>query len=84
MIDEKRSFFCSELVAKAFKVLGVIENDDTNCASYFPHHFSAVGDKNLKFTKGTKVQEEQSIIVEDFMDQIEEEKPRIDSMFGMG
>ena len=65
LIAETRSFFCSELVAKAFKILGVIENDDTNCASFFPHHFSAIGDKSFKFTKGTKVQEEQSIIVED-------------------
>jgi len=29
LIDEDRTFFCSELVAKAFKVLGIIEDDDT-------------------------------------------------------
>ena len=27
-IDEDRTFFCSELIAKAYKVLGVIEDDD--------------------------------------------------------
>jgi hypothetical protein len=31
LIDADRTFFCSELVAKAFKLLGVIEEDDTSC-----------------------------------------------------
>ena len=31
LVDEHRTFFCSELVAKAFKVLGIIEDDDTSC-----------------------------------------------------
>ena len=32
LINEDRTFFCSELVAKAFKLLGVMENDETSCA----------------------------------------------------
>ena len=31
LISDDRTFFCSELVAKAFKILGVIENDETSC-----------------------------------------------------
>ena len=31
LIDGNRTFFCSELVAKAFKLLGIIEDDDTSC-----------------------------------------------------
>ena len=31
LIDENRTFFCSELVAKAYKVMGIIEDDDTSC-----------------------------------------------------
>ena len=31
LIEEDRTFFCSELVAKAFKLLGVLEDDDTSC-----------------------------------------------------
>ena len=50
LIDEERTFFCSELVAKAFKVLGILENDTKSCSQYFPHHFSAQGDSILKFT----------------------------------
>ena len=33
IIDDDRTFFCSELVADAFKVLNIIENDDTACSS---------------------------------------------------
>ena len=32
LIDSSRTFFCSELVAKAFKVLGVIEDDEVACS----------------------------------------------------
>jgi hypothetical protein len=31
-IDEDRTFFCSELVAKAYKVLGVMVDDDRPCS----------------------------------------------------
>ena len=31
LVEDDRTFFCSELVAKAFKILGVIENDTTSC-----------------------------------------------------
>ena len=31
-IDEDRTFFCSELVAKAYKVLGVMVDDDKSCS----------------------------------------------------
>ena len=47
-IEEGRRFFCSELIAKAYKILGVIENDSTPCSKYFPYHFSEKGSKNFK------------------------------------
>jgi len=31
LLETDRTFFCSELVAKAFKLLGVIEDDDISC-----------------------------------------------------
>lgn len=39
-IDDDRTFFCSELVAKGYKVLGVMEDDDRACSSYYPSSFS--------------------------------------------
>jgi len=53
LISETRTFFCSELVAKAFKILGIIENDITPCSKFFPCHFGVKGDKFLKLTCGT-------------------------------
>jgi hypothetical protein len=58
MVSADRTFFCSELVAKAFKVLGIIENDSSSCANYYPKHFSKKGDKLLKLTKDTSIDEE--------------------------
>ena len=58
LIASERTFFCSELVAKAFKCLGVIENDDTSCGQYYPHNFSSRGDSVLKLTEGTTIEPE--------------------------
>lgn len=53
-IDENRTFFCSELVAKAYKILGIIEDDSKSCSSYFPSSFST--EKNdLKFIGGASL-----------------------------
>lgn len=59
MIAEDRTFFCSELLAKAFKCLGIIEDNEINCARFYPHNFGSRGDSMLKLTPGTTVFEEQ-------------------------
>lgn len=49
-IHEDRQFFCSELVAKALKVLGVIKDLNLSSTKYYPGCFE-VGqkvDRNLK------------------------------------
>ena len=38
-IKEDRQFFCSELVAKAFKVLGVLKDLQKSCTKYYPGSF---------------------------------------------
>lgn len=58
LIEDDRTFFCSELVAKAYKFLGIIEDDDINCATIYPHHFSALGEDGLNLTQGTHIEEE--------------------------
>lgn len=63
LIEPDRTFFCSELVAKAFKLLGVILEDDISCTQFYPHHFSSRGDSFLKLTVGTKIEPEMQIIV---------------------
>ena len=63
-IAEDRTFFCSELVAKAFKFISIIENDDTSCTTFFPTHFSAKHDSKLNLTPGTTIESEMQIIVD--------------------
>ena len=55
LFPEDRTFFCSELVAKAFKVIGVIQNDETSCTRFYPKHFSTEGDSFLKLNPGVKI-----------------------------
>ena len=43
-IEKDRQFFCSELIAKAFKVLGVIKNPELKgSSSYYPGSFTQDG-----------------------------------------
>lgn len=62
-IEEDRTFFCSELIAKAFKVLGIIEDDDKACSQFFPGTFSSKS-SCLKFAPGMYLEPELNIIVE--------------------
>ena len=55
IVAEDRTFFCSELVAKAFKILGVLVDDEKACSNYFPGNFSAKKAKTLNLTKGTTI-----------------------------
>lgn len=38
-VDENRTFFCSELVAKAYKVLNVFKTE-RSAATFFPNNFA--------------------------------------------
>ena len=73
LIAADRTFFCSELVAKACKVLGIIQDDDTSSAKFFPAHFSSRYDNFCKFTKGTTVEPELMVIMD--RDELIEENP---------
>jgi len=46
--EEKRTFFCSELVARLYKELGLL-NEDKASTRYYPVDFSEKG--SLKFEK---------------------------------
>ena len=40
ILDAKRQFFCSELIAKIFKVCNIMEDDGSACSNYLPCHFT--------------------------------------------
>jgi hypothetical protein len=64
IIAADRTFFCSELVAKAYKILGIMENDDQSSAKFFPSHFSSKNDGMMKLTPGTSVDPELMVIMD--------------------
>ena len=64
LIAADRTFFCSELVAKAFKILGIMEDDKKSSAKYFPGNFSTKSANTLNLTKGTTIESELMVIVD--------------------
>lgn len=46
IVDENRTFFCSELIAKAFKTLGYFIST-RSCTTIYPKHFSSKKDLGL-------------------------------------
>ena len=62
-IDKDRTFFCSELIAKTFKAIGVFKNDSKSCSQYYPHNFSARGGVNLPINDGVKFGEEKQCVL---------------------
>ena len=63
IIEADRTFFCSELVAKAYKILGIIEDDNRSCSKYFPSHFTTKNQDMLHFTQGTTMDSELLVIM---------------------
>ena len=62
-IDKDRGFFCSEIVAKCHKIIGIIQNDNIASSQYMPNDFSIKGaEGTLKLTEGTKIGDEFEII----------------------
>ena len=54
-VEEDRTFFCSELIAKAYKVLGVMECDGRASSKYFPNNFTSEKDHTIKFKIGMRL-----------------------------
>ena len=57
-VDKDRTFFNSELIAKAFKAIGVFKEDGKSCTQYYPHQFSAKCDSTLPLNEGVSIGEE--------------------------
>jgi hypothetical protein len=45
--EDKKSYFCSSLVAKVYKVLGLLDGKKS-CTQYMPHNFTEKEDLHLK------------------------------------
>ena len=66
IINDDRTFFCSELVAKAFKILQIMEEDGRASSQFYPSHFTSTGDQALNLSAGTTIDPELEIIQDDY------------------
>ena len=65
------------MVAKAWKLIGIIENDETSCSTFYPASFTSVGDSYLKLMPNVELLEEQVILKDDEITEIIHEERRI-------
>ena len=63
-VRNDRSFFCSELVAKALTLHGMIEDDDRSCALFYPQHFSSSNNEFFKIMPEVSIEAEKDIMLE--------------------
>ncbi|CAD8099254.1 unnamed protein product [Paramecium sonneborni] len=61
-VEQKRSFFCSELVAKAYKVIGLLDQGKS-CTQYYPKDFSQ--EKELELLQGATLSPEYLVVFEE-------------------
>ncbi|CAD8098654.1 unnamed protein product [Paramecium sonneborni] len=60
-VEKKRSFFCSELVAKAYKEMGLLDQVKSS-TQYYPNDFTT--DKQLKLLQGASLSPEYLVFFE--------------------
>ncbi len=61
---DSRNFFCSELVAKAYKECGLL-NTSRACCTYYPGDFSQKAAHEIKLEKDAKIGDELQILFDD-------------------
>lgn len=63
-IKDDRNFFCSELVAKCLKVLGVLKDLKKSCTSYYPSHFEDNQKVELDLKEGVSLSPTFNLLVD--------------------
>ena len=75
LVEEGRAFFCSELVAKAYKVCGIMQQTDEACSNWLPGDMTSKANR-LNLVEGAKLGKEELIFTQTMFDleQREEQK----------
>ena len=60
LIDADRKFFCSELVAKCFKLIGLVDTKEA-CSNFLPSNLSS-DDFTLPLIEGVSIDNEKFIL----------------------
>ena len=59
----QEEFFCSELIAQAFKMAGVLKEDSPESYMFTPNSFSMKGQGMLSLTANTTIHRERRIVL---------------------
>lgn len=63
-VKDDRQFFCSELVAKSYKVLRLLKDMSKSCTTYYPASFEEGGDIDNDMLDGITLSQTYSIMVD--------------------
>ena len=63
LIEDGRAFFCSELVVKAYKCCGILQETDEACSNFLPGDLSSTKEK-LNLVNGAKLGKEHLLFTE--------------------
>ena len=63
LVEEGRAFFCSELVAKCYKVCGIMQQTNEACSNFLPGDMTSTKDK-LNLVNGATLSQEHLIFTE--------------------
>ena len=61
LVSTDRQFFCSELVAKVYKICGLTKPSDISCSSYLPSNFASKH-FTIPFMGGIMISPEKAIV----------------------
>lgn len=68
LIEEGRAFFCSELVVKAFKTCGIMQQTDEACSNFLPGDLSSAKNK-INLVPGASLGTEKLILTDTMFNQ---------------
>ena len=63
LVEDGRAFFCSELVVKAYKLCGILQQTNEACSNFLPGDLSSTKNK-LSLVEGASLGTEQLIFTE--------------------
>ena len=63
-MKDDRQFFCSELVAKSYKVLKLLKDMEKSCTSYYPASFGEGGDIDKDLLEGVSLSPIYSVLID--------------------
>ena len=75
LVEEGRAFFCSELVVKAFKCCGILQETDAACSNFLPGDLVS-GKNSLNLVDGASLGNEQLIFTETMFKQQQESEEK--------